>query len=128
LAPYFADRDVPFYAFDKPHDKAGRSAEEDVRLLDGYYDALDRDGMGELVELLERKHVERVEELKSMPRRTLDSVWWPFTQHGLVRLAMVPGDVPCAGVRDPELTQRWSCTDQQGIGRHGRRLGQGGLL
>jgi dethiobiotin synthetase/adenosylmethionine--8-amino-7-oxononanoate aminotransferase len=38
-----------------------------------------------VVEHLDERHEERIKELISMPRRTLDTVWWPFVQHGLVK-------------------------------------------
>jgi dethiobiotin synthetase/adenosylmethionine--8-amino-7-oxononanoate aminotransferase len=42
---------------------------------------------------LEREHEERIENLGGMAERTLDSVWWPFTQHGLVSpLLLYPAD------------------------------------
>jgi dethiobiotin synthetase/adenosylmethionine--8-amino-7-oxononanoate aminotransferase len=41
--------------------------------------------VGPAVELLAKRHAERIAEIESMPQRTLDSVWWPFTQHSLVR-------------------------------------------
>lgn len=39
---------------------------------------------GSIVKALDRVHEERIREIEGMPQRTLDSVWWPFTQHGLV--------------------------------------------
>ena len=40
--------------------------------------------MGSVVDHLDRCHKSRIEELASMPRRTLDTIWWPFVQHGSV--------------------------------------------
>lgn len=104
LAPYFRDRGIGFWTFDKPHAKSAvKSVEEDGRLLDGYYERLDRgniDGqlsMREVAGVLEKQHVERIQELESMPRRTLDQVWWPFTQHGLVSLAFGSWCLPVQG-------------------------------
>lgn len=88
LGPYFADRGIGFWTFQKPHARV-ESREEDGTLLDGYYNRLDAGegeqvGMRHVAGVLEQLHVDRVGELEGMPRRTLDSVWWPFTQHGLV--------------------------------------------
>ncbi len=55
-------------------------------MLDEYYEKLETEGMGEVVKSLEEGHLKRIEELQSMPGRTLDKVWWPFTQHGIVSL------------------------------------------
>ncbi|KAJ9093462.1 hypothetical protein QFC19_008321 [Naganishia cerealis] len=91
LAPYFRDRGIDFWTFEKPHEKrAAKNREEDVRMLDEYYLKLDRGNdvgeptMRDVATVLERQHFERIEELESMPKRTLDQVWWPFTQHGIV--------------------------------------------
>jgi dethiobiotin synthetase/adenosylmethionine--8-amino-7-oxononanoate aminotransferase len=104
LRPFFEDRGVGFWAFEKPHERGGGggvaapgSVEEDVRLLDAYYTRLDRGGevdggggasgepsMRDVARVLEEQHYERIRELESMPKRTLESVWWPFTQHGMV--------------------------------------------
>lgn len=99
LSAFFHDRAVPFWAFEKPHARpaVAGSGEEDVKMLNDYYLKLDRgggggggaDGEGEpsmrdVARVLEEQHDSRIKELEGMPRRTLDSVWWPFTQHGLV--------------------------------------------
>ena len=42
-------------------------------------------GLLGVVEYLDERHEERIKELYTMPRRTLDAVWWPFVQHGLVK-------------------------------------------
>ena len=34
---------------------------------------------------LDSAHSERFEQLDNMPQRTLDTVWWPFVQHGTVK-------------------------------------------
>ena len=41
-------------------------------------------GLFSVVEHLDERHEERIKELYTMPRRTLDTIWWPFVQHGLV--------------------------------------------
>ena len=41
--------------------------------------------MRRVVEDLQRRHEERIGELESMPRRAMDTVWWPFVQHGTVK-------------------------------------------
>lgn len=93
LKEYFAERGIGFWGFEMPHKKEGLSMEEDVRLLKRWYDEIeDRNGkeggegdsMGEVVKHLEDRHEARIRELESMPSRTQKSIWWPFTQHGLV--------------------------------------------
>jgi dethiobiotin synthetase/adenosylmethionine--8-amino-7-oxononanoate aminotransferase len=90
LRDYFAERGIDFWSFDTPHSKAGLSIEEDVSKLDRWYDQIEDgnagkgDNMVEVVTKLEQKHQARIDELKSMPARTHKSIWWPFTQHGIV--------------------------------------------
>jgi len=48
-------------------------------------------GVGDAEERLEKEHEERVKKLNGMAERTLQSAWWPFTQHGLVRLFLGEG-------------------------------------
>jgi dethiobiotin synthetase/adenosylmethionine--8-amino-7-oxononanoate aminotransferase len=89
LEPYFREKGIGFWTFEKPHEKSAKSVAEDGKLLDAYYEVLDRGNGGEtsmrdVARVLEEHHGQRIRELETMPRRTLDQVWWPFTQHGLV--------------------------------------------
>lgn len=91
LRPYFEERGIPFWTVEKPHVKtAGMSVAEDVALLDRWYDTLESGAeksdasMVDVARQLENQHSARLSELESMPRRTMDQVWWPFTQHGLI--------------------------------------------
>lgn len=59
--------------------------EEDGLSLKDYYQELSISGPTlEVLDHLEDAHARRIEDLKSMPKRTLDQVWWPFVQHGAV--------------------------------------------
>ena len=99
LKDYFAERGIDFWGFETPHKKEGLSLEEDVRLLKQWYDKIEdrqstkerEDSMMDVVEHLERRHQARIAELESMPGRTQKSIWWPFTQHGLVRAVSIQG-------------------------------------
>jgi dethiobiotin synthetase/adenosylmethionine--8-amino-7-oxononanoate aminotransferase len=91
LREYFADRDIEFFDVRRPPEKRGTVEEDAARLAEWYaaVEGLGGEGDGEggvraAVEHLANKHVQRLEEIESMPQRTLDSVWWPFTQHFLV--------------------------------------------
>ncbi|KAG9018299.1 hypothetical protein FRB93_000002 [Tulasnella sp. JGI-2019a] len=37
------------------------------------------------IQHLELRHTERLQNLRSMPQRTMERVWWPFVQHGLIK-------------------------------------------
>ncbi|WOO81501.1 Bifunctional dethiobiotin synthetase/7,8-diamino-pelargonic acid aminotransferase, mitochondrial [Vanrija pseudolonga] len=91
LRDYFQERGVGFWNVRRPPEKQGTVEEDAVRLAQWYAEVEGlggeqegEGGVGGAVDWLDRKHVERIDEIRSMPRRTLDQVWWPFTQHGLV--------------------------------------------
>jgi len=114
LREYFADRGVGFYDVRRPPEKRGTVAEDAARLAEWYAsvegyggEAPGEGGVRSAVEHLVQKHKERVAEIEGMPQRTLDSVWWPFTQHGLVSF-----------LGESQLTSG----EQEGAG-HGHRLG-----
>lgn len=86
LSEYFADRNIPVYTVDAPPEKYG-TLEEDAQRLAKWYEAVEgreEGGVAGTVEWLDLEHQQRIKGLDSMAQRTLDSVWWPFTQHGLV--------------------------------------------
>lgn len=88
LSPYFAERGVHVTSLDPPPPLQG-NVNEDISATESYYAklaprSLDGDVFRALRHLDER-HAHRIEELDSMPRRTLDTIWWPFVQHGLIK-------------------------------------------
>lgn len=88
LSPYFAERGVNVTSLDPPPPLQG-NVNEDIASTESYYAklvprSLDSEVFCALRHLDER-HTHRIEELDSMPRRTLDNIWWPFVQHGLVK-------------------------------------------
>lgn len=92
LKDYFQERGIDFWSFLAPHVKGGLSLDEDRQKLlqwyesieEGLHDHNDSDRMADVVESLEARHENRLRELDGMPRRALDNIWWPFTQHGMV--------------------------------------------
>ncbi|KAI9638500.1 putative Adenosylmethionine-8-amino-7-oxononanoate transaminase [Dioszegia hungarica] len=85
LADYFGERGIKFWDVPPPPEKEGTVREDRARLGE-WYDRIQAPGEGaaEVAEWLDREHQERIGRLEGMPERTLKSVWWPFTQHGLV--------------------------------------------
>jgi len=52
-----------------------------------WYDQIQQEGsesVSAVADWLDQEHDERIGKLDGMPARTLENVWWPFTQHGLV--------------------------------------------
>jgi bifunctional dethiobiotin synthetase / adenosylmethionine---8-amino-7-oxononanoate aminotransferase len=89
LGPYFAEHGVKVSAVDLPPPREA-DARRNFIVTEEYYRMLASDdhhtgGLFGAVEHLDQRHEERIKELNSMPRRTLDTVWWPFVQHGLVK-------------------------------------------
>jgi dethiobiotin synthetase/adenosylmethionine--8-amino-7-oxononanoate aminotransferase len=88
LGPYFAEHGVRVSAVDPPPPREAEPS-RNFLITEEYYSKLAANdhtgGLFGVVEYLDERHEERIKELYSMPRRTLDTVWWPFVQHGLVK-------------------------------------------
>lgn len=85
LSDYFGERGIKFWSLPPPPERHG-TVQEDAQRLAEWYASIEREGQGATAsaEWLDVEHERRLAELQGMPQRTLDSVWWPFTQHGLV--------------------------------------------
>ncbi|KAJ7667394.1 PLP-dependent transferase [Mycena rosella] len=81
LTPYFAERGITVTALDAPPPKAADLA-DNFTSTERYYEQLD---VIPVLKNLDTLHEQRIAELDSMPRRSLDALWWPFVQHGLVK-------------------------------------------
>ncbi|KAJ7621079.1 PLP-dependent transferase [Roridomyces roridus] len=85
LTPYFAERGVEVVAFDAPPPIPADVAEK-IASTERYYDHLvSKGGILPLLRNLDTRHEQRIAELSSMARRSQDTFWWPFVQHGLVK-------------------------------------------
>ncbi|KAJ7453686.1 PLP-dependent transferase [Mycena galericulata] len=85
LTPYFAERGVEVTALDAPP-PIPVDATEKYATTERYYERLvSEDSILPVLRTLDERHEQRLVELASMPRRSLDAFWWPFVQHGLVK-------------------------------------------
>jgi dethiobiotin synthetase/adenosylmethionine--8-amino-7-oxononanoate aminotransferase len=88
LKPYFGERGIHLAAIDYPPPRIA-DLEKDLVSTEQYYQTLvpqnGRSDIYEVIDRLDACHTRRIRELDSLPRRTLDTVWWPFVQHGLVK-------------------------------------------
>ena len=88
LSPYFAERGVHVTSMDPPPPLQG-NVDQDISTTESYYAKIVPQSLdGEIFHALhhlDERHARRIEELDSMPRRTLDAIWWPFVQHGLIK-------------------------------------------
>ncbi|THH00065.1 hypothetical protein EW026_g2389 [Hermanssonia centrifuga] len=88
LHPYFADRGLKVVSLDAPPEKH-LDPDTNFALTEKYYQqivpASQEGGIFDALMHLDNCHANRLQELESMPRRTLDTIWWPFVQHGLVK-------------------------------------------
>ncbi|KAG8872031.1 hypothetical protein FRB97_008101 [Tulasnella sp. 331] len=62
----------------------------DHQMMEGYYATVCDSTTGSnpleaSLEHLESRHEARIRNLESMPRRTMEHIWWPFVQHGMVK-------------------------------------------
>jgi bifunctional dethiobiotin synthetase / adenosylmethionine---8-amino-7-oxononanoate aminotransferase len=88
LGPYFAEHGIRVSAVDPPPPREADTRRNFI-ITEEYYRKLasndNTSGLLGVVEHLDRRHEERIKELHEMPRRALDTVWWPFVQHGLIK-------------------------------------------
>jgi len=88
LTQYFSERGLHVTTLDPPPSPISEHA-ENFSNTEKYYSNLVPDShhgdIFTVVEHLNKCHMQRIQELDSMPRRTLDAIWWPFVQHGLVK-------------------------------------------
>nr|GAT50044.1 PLP-dependent transferase [Mycena chlorophos] len=80
LTPYFAERGVDVAAFDKPP-PINPNPTQNVQETEEYYKSLD---LASVQKSLTSRHEQRLTQLESMSKRSMDAFWWPFVQHGLV--------------------------------------------
>lgn len=66
-------------------------------------------GVGAAARWLEEWHKRRIEELGEMPQRTLDSVWWPFTQHQLVSISQISRGTSSLRILDQQKGRCHGC-------------------
>ena len=89
LKNFFAEKGVYVSAVDPPPPLLSDHA-ENVVSTQKYYEHIvplqgGKHAIHDVVKHLDICHSRRLDELSSMPRRTLDTIWWPFVQHGLVK-------------------------------------------
>ncbi|GAA5906316.1 uncharacterized protein JCM6883_005512 [Sporobolomyces salmoneus] len=84
FSKWFGERGIKVGVVDQPPQQVP-SAEEDAKNLEAYYSTLEGEPLQPIIESLQQTHLQRIKTLETAPRRTLDSVWWPFVQHGLVK-------------------------------------------
>ena len=85
LSGYFAERDVRVESFALPPPKLGDPKANFTATELYYSETLLDKRLTNLSDHLDQKHSGRIDELHSMPERTMNSIWWSFVQHGLVK-------------------------------------------
>ena len=88
LKKYFEERGIFLATIISPPARLPKPS-EDFAATEKYYDEIlsadNEDGVHCIVDHLDACHTRRLQELESLPRRSLDHFWWPFVQHGLVK-------------------------------------------
>ncbi|KAF5359628.1 hypothetical protein D9756_003299 [Leucocoprinus leucothites] len=89
LEQYFAEKGIHISTVNAPPPRLP-DVSADQASTQEYYDHLIKSassgGINAVLDHLDQCHSKRIEELVSMPKRTLDTIWWPFVQHGLSKL------------------------------------------
>lgn len=87
LKAYFDKRGIHVSSIASPPSRM-TNFEEDLVSTEQYYQTIvPQNGQGDIYEVIDHLdgcHTRRIQELDSLPRRTLSTVWWPFVQHGLI--------------------------------------------
>ncbi|KAJ3532484.1 hypothetical protein NM688_g7415 [Phlebia brevispora] len=88
LEPYFAERGTAVLSVNAPPEKQAEPT-RNFELTDKFYREIvpesHEGGMFDVLAHLDNCHEKRLKELNSMHARTIDTIWWPFVQHGLVK-------------------------------------------
>lgn len=88
LEPFFAERGIHALALAPPHARLS-DAREERAAMEQYYKQLvpasQNSAIFEALHHLDVRHTTRITELDAMAERALDTLWWPFVQHGQVK-------------------------------------------
>lgn len=86
LEDYFKRQDIPLFSVPPPPARDNDPGNDCLRTTAYYSEITHKETViYRMDEQLDKIHSHRIDELASMPRRTLDSIWWPFVQHGLIK-------------------------------------------
>lgn len=88
LSAYFAERGIRVGVVDAPPEKLSDDKANIVSTEQYYRSIVPESQHGavfDVLQHLDERHAKRIGELETMPRRTLNSIWWPFVQHGNVK-------------------------------------------
>ena len=88
LKKYFEERGIFLATVISPPERLSKPSDDFVATEKYYNDIVSADnddGIPRIVEHLDTCHTRRLQELDSLPRRSLEHLWWPFVQHGLVK-------------------------------------------
>ncbi|TIB36120.1 hypothetical protein E3P84_01056 [Wallemia ichthyophaga] len=97
LSDWGRERGVHVAVIDQPPSKDS-NALNDQEALQAYFSSLSN-GDGAVLSTLDEldtRHKKRIEEIKTMPQRTLDSIWYPFAQHSHIKSAEQIGVIDSA--------------------------------
>jgi bifunctional dethiobiotin synthetase / adenosylmethionine---8-amino-7-oxononanoate aminotransferase len=87
LQSYFSKRNIPLLAFPQPPSRPEGKVTDDLQARD--YEAMEKyyttignqSDIGTLLEEVEQKSINRINDLDSMSTRAHGAIWYPFTQH-----------------------------------------------
>lgn len=86
LDQYFAEKGIRVSTIDFPPPRLSDPTADRQSTQDYYNNLITADtGITGVLDHLDVCHKKRIDDLASMPKRTLDTIWWPFVQHGLAK-------------------------------------------
>jgi len=77
------ERGLEFAAIESPPDLLPHDASKEFHQMSRFYDRITQpeSPVSNAVRALQARHLQRVEQLETMPQRALKQIWWPFLQH-----------------------------------------------
>ncbi|KAH7912327.1 pyridoxal phosphate-dependent transferase [Hygrophoropsis aurantiaca] len=88
LIPYFAERGVYATDVESPPERVD-DVTKDYSFTEDYYAKIVPTSCDSTIfdtlQHLDDAHIRRLDKLDSMPKRTIDAIWWPFVQHGMIK-------------------------------------------
>jgi dethiobiotin synthetase/adenosylmethionine--8-amino-7-oxononanoate aminotransferase len=87
LTSYFAEKGITVTTIEPPPDRDSEHNRDSIQTENYYKDLAETPdtGISQVVRQLSERHEKRLQELDSLPSRTLSNIWWPFVQHGTAK-------------------------------------------
>ena len=86
LSSWGSERGIHVGVIDMPPSKDSNALNDKLSLQSYFETLLKPDStVNQTLDELNKRHKERIDDIRSMPKRTLDSIWYPFAQHSHIK-------------------------------------------